>query len=169
MPAICIHPERGGFNYLILLRIILIGTALATLDGMVFINSPCTTYLANQEKESTMKNHAFAGLIASTALAVAATFSYSANLTPVPVLIAANTAVDDTTITNDIKTALANDRQIPSPSVDVDTKQGVVTLTGAVANAEERARAGQLAASVNGVVNVRNYLQLKSSSADDVK
>lgn len=110
-----------------------------------------------------MKKHVLTGLIASAAVALAGTFSYAADLTPVPILLAANTFVDDSTITNDVKTALANDKELPSPNVDVSTKQGVVTLTGAVTNAEERARAGQLASSVNGVVNVRNNLQLKSN------
>jgi hyperosmotically inducible periplasmic protein len=47
--------------------------------------------------------------------------------------------------------------------VDVDTNNGIVTLNGIVDTAEQRARAEQLAARVDGVKRVVNNLQVKSA------
>lgn len=73
-------------------------------------------------------------------------------------------AVGDVGITASIKTALAADPSLSALKIDVDTHQGVVTLTGPAPSAEARDRATVLARAPRGVVDVRNELQLPGSS-----
>lgn len=70
-------------------------------------------------------------------------------------------AIDDLTITASVKTALLNEPTITAPRIDVDTKQGVVTLSGRVASKQEELKAIQLARSVGGVVDVKSTLQIQ--------
>src|SRR5262245_6396773 len=74
------------------------------------------------------------------------------------------TAVDDTTITTKVKTALAADREVSATRVHVETKQGEVRLSGDVKSQEERSRAGQIARNVNGVTSVNNELTVGSAN-----
>ena len=69
--------------------------------------------------------------------------------------------VDDLTITASVKTALLNDPAFTTPRIDVETTQGVVTLSGRVASKEEELKAIQLARSVGGVVDVKSSLQIQ--------
>jgi hyperosmotically inducible protein len=71
--------------------------------------------------------------------------------------------IDDTTLTTSVKTKLATDKLATLTRVGVDTVNGVVTLTGVVTSPEERARAEELARSVNGVKGVKNNLQVQKS------
>jgi osmotically-inducible protein OsmY len=70
-------------------------------------------------------------------------------------------AIDDLTITASVKTALLNEPTITAPRIDVDTKQGVVTLSGRVASKQEELKAIELARSVGGVVDVKSTLQIQ--------
>ncbi len=45
--------------------------------------------------------------------------------------------------------------------IDVDTKDGVVTLNGLAGNSDARSRAERLASSIKGVKEVRNHLTVK--------
>ena len=67
---------------------------------------------------------------------------------------------DDATITTRVKTALLNDPEIKS-KIDVDTFDGVVTLSGAVRSPEEREKALALARKINGVSDVKSTLQIQ--------
>lgn len=69
--------------------------------------------------------------------------------------------VDDTTLTTSVKTSLATDKASSLTRIDVDTVQGVVSLNGVVASAEDKARAEQLARGVKGVKKVVNNLQVQ--------
>src|SRR5688572_12692999 len=69
-------------------------------------------------------------------------------------------AIDDTTITTRVKTAMLNDEQVGGLRIDVDTFKGVVTLSGRVKNQAERAQALTLARGINGVVEVKDALQV---------
>ena len=69
--------------------------------------------------------------------------------------------VDDLTITASVKTALLNDPAFTTPRIDVETTQGVVTLSGRVASKEEELKAIQLARSVGGVADVKSSLQIQ--------
>jgi hyperosmotically inducible protein len=67
---------------------------------------------------------------------------------------------DDATITTRVKTALLNDPEIRS-TIDVNTFDGVVTLSGAVRSPEERDKALALARKINGVSEVKSTLQIQ--------
>ena len=67
-------------------------------------------------------------------------------------------AVDDASVTAKVKTTLLADNQVGGMKIDVDTNNGVVTLNGNVTSPAEKARAEQLAQSVDGVRSVKNNL-----------
>jgi hyperosmotically inducible protein len=73
----------------------------------------------------------------------------------------------DQTITTAVKRELAEDRSRAFTRIDVDTTDGVVTLSGTVAGAADRRRASQVANTVKGVRQVVNHLQLRSANAGD--
>jgi osmotically-inducible protein OsmY len=68
--------------------------------------------------------------------------------------------IDDATITARVKTALLNDPQVGGMKIDVDTTQGVVTMSGIVKSQAEANRAVQLARQANGVKDVKSTLQI---------
>ncbi len=72
--------------------------------------------------------------------------------------------VDDLTITTRVKTALLNapPAEIRAPRIDVETLNGVVTLSGRVNSKEEEQKAIEIARSVAGVVEVKSTLQIGS-------
>ena len=69
--------------------------------------------------------------------------------------------IDDSTLTGSVKTKLAADKVSSLTRIDVDTTNGVVALNGVVESADQRARAQELAAQVNGVKKVVNNLQVQ--------
>ena len=75
----------------------------------------------------------------------------------------AGNAVSDSTITAEVKTALAADPQLSALRIEVDTNNGVVTLTGPAPDEQSKSRATQIAAGPKGVMRVENRLQVKSS------
>ena len=62
--------------------------------------------------------------------------------------------IDDSLITAKIKTSMAADPQVSALAIDVDTANGVVSLTGTVKSEEARQRAIQLAQGTEGVKRV---------------
>lgn len=66
----------------------------------------------------------------------------------------------DNAITAKVNTLLVQDRQIPAMDIEVSTRNRVVTLSGTVPSRELAYRAGQLAASVEGVYQVVNRLRV---------
>jgi hypothetical protein len=69
--------------------------------------------------------------------------------------------VSDTAITASIKTDLLKDPDLSVLKIDVDTRDGVVTLNGLADNDDARNRAQKIAEGVKGVRGVRNYLVVK--------
>jgi hyperosmotically inducible protein len=69
-------------------------------------------------------------------------------------------AIDDTTITTRVKTAMLNDPIVGGLGIDVDTFKGVVTLSGRVKSPAEHDKALTLARRVNGVTEVKDALQV---------
>ena len=69
-------------------------------------------------------------------------------------------ALDDTTITTRVKTAMLNDPGVGGLRIDVDTVMGVVTLSGRVKSQAEKAQALTLARMIGGVVEVKDALQI---------
>jgi osmotically-inducible protein OsmY len=73
----------------------------------------------------------------------------------------ARKAMDDGSLTAKIKSKMALDDTVKALNIDVDTTQGVVTLSGVVASDAERKRAVQLARETEGVTTVRDQLQVR--------
>jgi osmotically-inducible protein OsmY len=74
------------------------------------------------------------------------------------------TASRDMWITTDTKMRLLADSRTPATDIDVDTRDGVVTLWGAVPSAQAKAAAEEDAKKVSGVRRVANQLQVVPSS-----
>jgi hyperosmotically inducible protein len=72
--------------------------------------------------------------------------------------------LDDATITTKINAELVKDPVAKARRIDVDTLDGVVTLTGVVETSEEAKRAGEIAMRVAGVKKVKNNLQIGSKT-----
>ncbi len=71
-----------------------------------------------------------------------------------------NNSIDDTTITTRVKTSMLNDPAVGGLKIDVDTFQGVVTLSGQVGSQAEHDQALALARRVDGVTDVKDALQI---------
>lgn len=71
--------------------------------------------------------------------------------------------VDDMTITASVSAGLAKDPVLSAIKIDVDTKSGVVTLTGPAPTPDAKARATTIAQAVKGVAGVNNNLQVGAS------
>lgn len=67
----------------------------------------------------------------------------------------------DAAITASIKTDFLKDPDLSVLKIDVDTRDGVVTLNGLAENEAARKRAEQLAGAIKGVREVRNHLAVK--------
>lgn len=70
------------------------------------------------------------------------------------------TAIDDSVITGKVKTALVGAEDIDAMKINVDTRNGVVELSGAVKNDAEKQLAEKLAGDVDGVTSVVNRLSV---------
>lgn len=71
--------------------------------------------------------------------------------------------VDDARISTAVQATLTTDKVSNFTRIDVDTTNGVVYLNGTVQSGEQKARAEQLAARVEGVKKVVNNLQVGKS------
>lgn len=67
----------------------------------------------------------------------------------------------DSAITSKIKSKYLLEKNFKSFDVSVETKEGVVVLSGFVDNQSTKTRAGQIAAGVKGVKSVHNGLVIK--------
>jgi hyperosmotically inducible periplasmic protein len=72
--------------------------------------------------------------------------------------------VDDATITTKVKAKHAEDKAVSALRVSVETKQGVVVLSGEAKTEAEIERAEVLAKQVEGVKAVSNMIELKPKS-----
>lgn len=72
--------------------------------------------------------------------------------------------VTDAEITSAVKTKLLADKAVGGLQIDVDTNDGVVTLSGTVHSGTERAEALRLARNTKGVKSVKNKLVLDTAA-----
>lgn len=72
--------------------------------------------------------------------------------------------VDDSTITAKVKAKHAEDKMVSALGVEVETKQGVVILSGEAKTEGEIQRAEVLAKQVEGVKSISNMIELKPKS-----
>jgi osmotically-inducible protein OsmY len=73
-------------------------------------------------------------------------------------------AVDDSTVTAKVKSKLAADSQTSAMKISVDTRNGVVTLSGTVETDTEKNKAEQLARNTDGVKRVANDIKVEPES-----
>lgn len=66
--------------------------------------------------------------------------------------------MDDAGISAKVKAGLAQDAELSAIKIDVDTRNGIVTLNGPVKNEVARERAARIAQDVKGVNSVVNQL-----------
>ena len=69
--------------------------------------------------------------------------------------------VDDSVITTKVKSLLAEDSLLKSFQISVETRKGVVQLSGWVGSQDAVNKAGQIAGGVAGVHGVKNNLSVK--------
>ncbi|HEV7716799.1 MAG TPA: BON domain-containing protein [Steroidobacteraceae bacterium] len=68
----------------------------------------------------------------------------------------------DTVITTKVKTELAKDKATKATEINVETKNGVVSLNGAVGSLAAKEKAETDARAIKGVVDVSNNLRVAS-------
>lgn len=71
-------------------------------------------------------------------------------------------AIDDSVLTAKVKTALITSPDTKAHQINVETKQGVVQMSGFVDSAAAKAAATTVAKSVTGVKDVKNELSVKA-------
>lgn len=69
--------------------------------------------------------------------------------------------VDDMTLAANVKSVLEADDSLRSFNIGIETRDGVVILSGWVSSQDAVVRAGQIARSVKGVRSVENNLGVK--------
>jgi hyperosmotically inducible periplasmic protein len=69
--------------------------------------------------------------------------------------------VDDMTLAANVKSRLEADDSLKSFQIDIETRNGVVYLSGWVNSQNAVVRAGEVVQSVNGVRSVKNNLTVK--------
>ena len=74
----------------------------------------------------------------------------------------AGEVIDDSVLTAKVKTALIASNETKAHQINVETKDGVVQLSGFVDDAQAIAAATSVAKSVTGVKDVKNELSVKS-------
>jgi hyperosmotically inducible protein len=68
----------------------------------------------------------------------------------------------DDTITDQVRLKLTSDPDVKGGALQVDVKQGVVTLSGAVEMPKQRDKAEKIARKVKGVKSVVNKIEIKA-------
>lgn len=71
--------------------------------------------------------------------------------------------VDDAQITSRVSASLMGDKELSNVQIDVDTRDGVVTLSGPVPSSTAKARANEIAHGVKDVKSVNNQLTVSAS------
>lgn len=74
------------------------------------------------------------------------------------------TTIDDSVLTTKVKSALISDPDVKSFDLQVETRKGVVQLSGFVDSTMQIERALQVARSVAGVVSVENKMNVKGGA-----
>lgn len=77
----------------------------------------------------------------------------------------AKDAVTDDMIYNNVRIKLASDQVVKGGALEVDVKNGVVTLAGSVEEQKQKERATKLTKSVKGVKQVVNNITLRNKNA----
>ncbi len=68
--------------------------------------------------------------------------------------------VDDSWITTKVKSQMVANKEVKAHNINVDTSQGVVTLTGTAENWQESNKAAEIARDIKGVKSVENEIRV---------
>lgn len=98
--------------------------------------------------------------ILTTACALAWAVSSMAESPPAP-------TKDDTAMATEIEHRLSADPDVNAQMIKIDVRAGVVTLSGTALGEDAKSRAGKLAATVPGVVDVHNQIAVGAPGARD--
>jgi hyperosmotically inducible protein len=90
--------------------------------------------------------------------------AFAAILLATSVTAAAEDRAQDAAVTERVKAALATERALKSRDIEVETRDGVVQLSGFVDSEDQRTAALMRARSVQGVQEVRNDLSLRDDT-----
>ena len=71
---------------------------------------------------------------------------------------------EDDRIHDKIRQKLVTDREVRGGGLEVDVKDGVVTLRGAVREEKQKQKAGKIAKKVKGVTKVVNEISVKAAA-----
>jgi len=151
-------------------RIVQIIAVSALAFGLAACNKTDGNQTAGQKLDSAVANTqqaadsaaANASAAASNAADAAKNAAQSAEMAAKDAGHAVASAADSATITAAVNAGLIKDSELSAFKIDVDTKDGVVTLTGEAPNAAAKDRAGDIAKAVQGVSMVNNNLTLKA-------
>jgi hyperosmotically inducible periplasmic protein len=77
------------------------------------------------------------------------------------VCLAADKPVSDDLIVDHVRIKLSGDAEVKGGALVVDSKQGVVTLTGVVETSRQKDKATKLAKKIKGVRQVINNIEIK--------
>jgi hyperosmotically inducible protein len=69
--------------------------------------------------------------------------------------------VDDAAITTSVKARFVDNRHVDAASINVETLNGTVLLSGFARNSTERSTAENIARNVSGVQSVRNEISVR--------
>jgi osmotically-inducible protein OsmY len=81
----------------------------------------------------------------------------------------ANDRINDATISAEVNAGLVAEPRFSGARINVDTRGGVVTLTGAAPDDQARLKATEIAATPKGVVRVENQLAVGAPAAAPAK
>lgn len=85
---------------------------------------------------------------------------FAFSLAQAPVVLGAQKSDDQ--IYNEVRQKLANNAIVKGGAIDVDVKNGAVTLRGKVAREEQKTKAAKVAKKVKGVTSVANDLVVEN-------
>jgi hyperosmotically inducible protein len=77
------------------------------------------------------------------------------------VCLAADKPISDDLIVDQVRIKLSGDAEVKGGALQVDSKQGVVTITGTVESDRQKGKATKLAKKVKGVKQVINNIEIK--------
>jgi osmotically-inducible protein OsmY len=97
--------------------------------------------------------------LAATTLAAGTIFLAACQATPTQE--STGEYIDSTVISTKVRAKIADDPMVKITDIDVNAFKDTVQLSGFVNTAEEKARAGRIAASVEGVRRVENNITVK--------
>ncbi len=80
------------------------------------------------------------------------------------VCLAKEKPITDDSIYDQVRIKLANDQVVKGGGLQVDVKQGIVTLSGQVEQQNQKERAAKLAKKVKGVKDVVNQITLRGQT-----